>query len=215
MAKFMSVCYGIALIPRYKSFFKNPVGALVKLSRNTLLTSTSITGSIGTAWAMCCLFQKVLPGKVLPRGRFWLSGMLGGLWAFVDSKGGRASFLYSFRLGLVSTWKVLVKKGVVRGVKYDFPSFDCSSKAIHRPLLIHEFSCNRNGDVYLFILSLALINSLFDIDAHSVSGSVARRALSSVRGLGMKDPVTELQKPHERKSIGEPEKTKGNGKTPL
>lgn len=66
---------------------------------------------------------------------------------------------------------------------------------------------NRNGDVYLFILSLALINSLFDIDAHSVSGNVARRVLSSVRGLGMKDPVTELQKPYERKSITEVETT--------
>lgn len=66
---------------------------------------------------------------------------------------------------------------------------------------------NRNGDVYLFILSLALINSLFDIDAHSVSGNVARRVLSSVRGLGMKDPVTELQKSHERKSIAEAETT--------
>lgn len=131
MAKFMSVCYGIALIPRYKSFFKNPVGALVKLSRNTLLTSTSITGSIGTAWAMCCLFQKVLPGKVLPRGRFWLSGMLGGLWAFVDSRGGRGNFLYSFRLGLVSAWKVLVKKGVVRGVKYGFPPFNYLSRVTH------------------------------------------------------------------------------------
>ncbi|KAL0638641.1 hypothetical protein Q9L58_002367 [Maublancomyces gigas] len=181
VTKFMSVCYGIALVPRYREFLKNPVGALVKLSRSTLLTSTSITGSIGTAWAMCCLFQKVLPGKVLPKGRFWLSGMLGGLWAFVDSSGGRGNFLYSFRLGLVSAWKVLVKKGVVKGVK--------------------------NGDVYLFILSLALINSLFDIDAHSVSGNVARRVLSSVRGFGMKDPVTELQKSHERKSIAEVETT--------
>lgn len=140
MAKFMSVCYGIALIPRYKSFFKNPVDALVKLSRNTLLTSTSITGSIGTAWAMCCLFQKVLPGKVLPRGRFWLSGMLGGLWAFVDSRGGRGNFLYSFRLGLVSAWKVLVKKGVVRGVKYGSHPFDCLRYSKVRPLLIHVFS---------------------------------------------------------------------------
>lgn len=66
-------------------------------------------------------------------------------------------------------------------------------------------SVDRNGDVYLFVLSLALINSLFDIDAYSVSGSAARRVLSSVRGLGMKDPVPELQKSHERKKTAEAE----------
>lgn len=71
---------------------------------------------------------------------------------------------------------------------------------------------NRNGDVYLFIFSLALINSLFDIDAHSVSGSVARKALSSARGLGMKDPVTELQKSHDRKRIAEAEIAEGKDK---
>lgn len=135
----MSVCYGIALIPRYQEFLKNPVGALARLSRNTVLTSTSITGSIGTAWAMCCLFQKVLPGRVLPKGRFLLSGMLGGLWAFVDSRSGRGNFLYSFRLGLVSAWKVLVKKGVVRGVKYSFPFFAPLSNAMTDLLLIRGF----------------------------------------------------------------------------
>lgn len=76
-------------------------------------------------------------------------------------------------------------------------------------------SLDRNGDVYLFVLSLTLVNSLFDIDAHSVSGSAARRALSSVRGLGMKDPVIELQRSHERKGIAEAEITELENKTPL
>lgn len=53
---------------------------------------------------------------------------------------------------------------------------------------------DRNGDVYLFICSLAIINSLFDMEAHSVTGSAARRVLSSVRGLGLKDPVTEKKR---------------------
>jgi len=52
----------------------------------------------------------------------------------------------------------------------------------------------RNGDVYLFILALAIINSLFDTGEHAVSGSFSRRVLSSVRGRGLKDPVNEAEK---------------------
>lgn len=165
VAKFMSICYGVSWVPKYSLFFKDPVGALMRLTRSTLLTSTFITGAIGTSWATCCLFQKTLPRGLLPKGRFWLSGFLGGLWAFVDSRGGRGNFLYSLRLGIISAWKVLVKRGLIKGLK--------------------------NGDVYLFICSLAIINSLFDMEAHSVTGSAARRVLSSVRGLGLKDPVNE------------------------
>lgn len=181
------------MVPRYRSFFKSPISVLTKLFKSTLLTSTFITGSIGTAWATCCLFQKILPGGVLPKGRFWLSGVIGGLWAFVDSRGGRGNFLYSFRLGLISAWKVLVKKGLVRGIKF------VPSSPLPTDGGIMLLTClDRNGDVYLFVCSLALINSLFDIDAHSVSGSAARRALSSVRGLGMKDPVTEPKKTQQK-----------------
>lgn len=67
---------------------------------------------------MACLFQKLLPRHLLPKGRYWLGGFIGGLWAAVDSRGGRSNFLYTFRVGLISAWKVLAKKGYVRGVKY-------------------------------------------------------------------------------------------------
>ena len=52
----------------------------------------------------------------------------------------------------------------------------------------------RNGDVYLFILALAIINSLFDTGEPAVSGSFSRRVLSSLRGRGLKDPVKEAEK---------------------
>lgn len=63
--------------------------------------------------------------------------------------------------------------------------------------------------MYLFVLSLAVINSLFDMDANSISGSTARKLLSSVRGLGMKDPVVEMKKVEEQKKIMEVETTVG------
>jgi len=128
VAKFMSVVYAISWLPRYKAFLRNPAGALEKLSKSTLLTTTFITGSIGTSWGMACLFQKLLPRHLLPKGRYWLGGFIGGLWALVDSRGGRGNFLYTFRVGLISAWKVFAKKGYVRGVKCVLlPLLCCSS----------------------------------------------------------------------------------------
>jgi hypothetical protein len=92
--------------------------------------------------------------------------------------------LYSLRLGIISAWKVLVKRGLVRGLKYVSP-------LVFKRGCTNLLTCDRNGDVYLFVCSLAIINSLFDMEAHSVTGSAARRVLSSVRGLGLKDPVNE------------------------
>ena len=39
------------------------------------------------------------------------------------------------------------------------------------------------------MLSLAIINILFEKDPYTVSGSLARKLLSSIRGRGMIDPV--------------------------
>lgn len=89
-------------------------------------------------------------------------------------------------------------------------TLSCIRRTLGRWVLLTDL--NRNGDVYLFVLSLAFINSLFDMDAHSVSGSAARRVLSSVRGLGMKDPVAELKKVQEQKKIMKPEPIERKGK---
>jgi hypothetical protein len=40
------------------------------------------------------------------------------MWAFVDRKKGRGRFLYSARLSIESGWKVAVKSGLVKPVKY-------------------------------------------------------------------------------------------------
>jgi hypothetical protein len=74
--------------------------------------------AIGTSWSSICLFQHLLPASFLPTKRFYLSGALGGLWAFVDRKKGRGRFLYSTRLSIESAWKVAVKRGFVKPVRY-------------------------------------------------------------------------------------------------
>lgn len=118
VTKFMAMVYTLAWLPRYQKILHNPANILTKISRSALLTSTFITGAVGTSWAMTCFFQKTLPRHLLPKGRYWLGGFIGGLWAFVDSRGGRGNFLYGLRVGLISTWKVLAKKGFVKGIRH-------------------------------------------------------------------------------------------------
>jgi len=165
IAKLLTALYCLAWVPRYKKFTANPMAAIVKISTSAALTSMFITGSIGTVWAFSCLLQRSLPRTFFPKGRFWMAGMMGGLWALADKDSGRVNFLYSFRIGLVSAWKVLVKKGLVRPIK--------------------------NGDVLLFVLALMSINYVYDRDAAAVSGGPARKVLASLRGWGLRDLVAE------------------------
>lgn len=165
IAKFLAAIYAVAWIPRYKKFLANPIEATAKISSATAVTSLFITGSIGTAWAACCFLQSFLPRSFIPRARFWLAGFLGGVWAFIDKDNGRANFLYSFRIGLVSFWKILVKKGYAKPIK--------------------------NGDVFLFVVAMMAINCVYERNPAAISGGAARRVLASLRGRGMRDYVKE------------------------
>ncbi|KAA8896075.1 hypothetical protein FN846DRAFT_966534 [Sphaerosporella brunnea] len=188
ISRFLAAIYCVAWIPRYKKALSDPTLALKKITSATALTSLFITGALGSAWAACCLLQSFLPAIILPKLRFWLAGFLAGLWAAVDRHNGRANFLYSARIGLVSAWKVLHHKGWVA------------------PL--------RNGDVLLFVAALMAVNSVYDTDPAAISGGVARRVLASLRGRGFRDyvaekmerekrvaPLTEEEVPVERKVL--------------
>src|SRR5215471_15223611 len=95
----------------------SPEKAFPALVNRLLRTTTFITMAIGTSWSSICLFQNLLPSSFLPQKRFFLSGLLGGLWAFVDRKKGRGRFLYSTRLSIESGWNVAVKRGLIKPVK--------------------------------------------------------------------------------------------------
>lgn len=166
VARFLAALYAAAWLPRYRRLLQHPSAALASVAASTASTSLFLTGTIGTAWAANCLLLPLLPRAVLPRARFGLAGMLAGLWAIVDRNNGRrANFLYSFRLALLSLWRVLVKRGVVRGV--------------------------RHGDVLLFTAALATVNCVYDRDPDAVGGGPFRRALASLRGRGLRDYVLE------------------------
>ena len=83
------------------------------------------------------------------------------MWAFLERGSGRSNFLYSARLSMDSLWKVGVKRGWWKGVK--------------------------NGDVLIFIASLAMIQSIYETNPKAISGGVVRKGLSMLRGDGWVD----------------------------
>lgn len=161
MARFFALVFSALGVLRYKAFAADPVRAVARLVKSVLRMSLFITGSIGTSWASICLFAHFLPRKVLPTQRWFLGGFLGGCWAFLERKSGRSNFLYSARLSLDSLWKVGVKHGWWRGVK--------------------------NGDMLLFVASLAVVNAVYEVDPKAVSGGVVRKGLGMLRGEGWVD----------------------------
>ncbi|KAH8899802.1 hypothetical protein GQ53DRAFT_675918 [Thozetella sp. PMI_491] len=149
------------LIPGYKSLYNFPVATIQKLLTGALRMSTFVTGSVGTAWASICFFQKWFPRSFLPTQRFFLGGFLAGLWAFVERKGGRDNFLYSARLSVDSLWKVGVKRRWWRAMK--------------------------GGDVWVFVLALMVSGVVYERDARAIREAPWRKGISWVRGEGFKD----------------------------
>jgi len=160
-ARFFTIVLTAMSIARYKAFLNSPITALNKLARSILRMSLFLCGSVGTSWGSICLFQNIFPRNFLPTQRWFLGGFLGGMWAFLERKNGRGNFLYSARMSIDSLWKVGVKRGWWRGVK--------------------------NGDVLLFVVSLATVNILYEVSPRSVSSGVARKGLGVMRGEGWVD----------------------------
>ena len=161
IARFFTLFFTAMSLARYKAFLASPSAALNRLAKSILRMSLFISGAIGTSWGSICLFQNIFPRTLLATQRWFLGGFLGGMWAFLERKGGRANFLYNTRMSIDSAWKVGVKRGWWRGVK--------------------------NGDVLLFVASLATINVLYEISPRSVSSGVARKGLGVLRGEGWVD----------------------------
>ncbi|KAI5246087.1 hypothetical protein E4T43_02857 [Aureobasidium subglaciale] len=163
-ARFFTVIYAVFALLSYKSFIQNPMQQLNRLAAKILRMSLFITGSIGTAWGTICLFATYLPRTTLATQRWFLSGFIGGLWAFVARRGQRSSFIYSARMSLDSFWKVGVKRGWWKGVK--------------------------GGDVMLFAASLALIDALYETKPNAVRGAMIRKGMGVLRGEGWVDRTT-------------------------
>ncbi|KAL8925419.1 MAG: hypothetical protein Q9208_003511 [Pyrenodesmia sp. 3 TL-2023] len=163
LAKFFAIIFALFSLPRYKAFLSSPAKELNSLAKRILRMTLFITMAIGTSWGSICLFANLLPRNFLPTQRWFLGGFLGGLWGFVERKGGRANFLYSVRLSIDSAWKVGKKRGWWKGV--------------------------RGGDLGVFVAGLMVINAVYERDAAAVQGSLVRKGLGFLRGEGLVDRV--------------------------
>ncbi|PMD48296.1 hypothetical protein L207DRAFT_627042 [Hyaloscypha variabilis F] len=168
LTRFFTAIFLVLYIPSYKAFYRAPITTLNSLASTILRYSTFIAGSIGTSWGAICLFQQLLPKNFLATQRFFLGGMLGGIWGYVVRKQARGEFLYSLRASLDSLWKVGRKRGWWRGI--------------------------RGGDVWLFVVSLMVVNVVYERDGRALRSGVVRRGVSGMRGEGWKDFVTEEEK---------------------
>ena len=171
VVRFFTLIYGAFALLAYKSLFKEPIPFLNRLASRILRMSLFITGAIGTSWGSICLFNNLLPRNVLPTQRWFLGGFIGGLWAFVARHKERSNFLYSVRLSIDSFYKVGKKRGWWRGLK--------------------------NGDVLLFVGSLALLDFVYQAQPGAVQGAMLRKGMGVLRGEGFVDraePKTEKGK---------------------
>lgn len=159
--RFFTFIYGPFALLAYNRLVASPLPFLNRVSARILRMSIFITGAIGSSWASICLFNNYLPRSVLPTQRWFLGGFVGGLWAFVARRNERSNFLFSARQSIDSFYKVGKKRGWWRGV--------------------------RQGDVLLFVASLALLNVIYEAHPAAVSGPMIRKALNSFRGEGWRD----------------------------
>lgn len=165
ITRMFAILFAVLSIPKYKSFYHSPILSLNSLASRILRYAAFVAGSIGTSWASICLFQQLFPKRFLATQRFFLGGVLGGLWGWIVRGDARGEFLYGMRTSLDSLWKVGRKRGWWKGI--------------------------RGGDVGLFVASLMVINVIYERDARAINSGVVRRGISSLRGEGLRDWVEE------------------------
>ncbi|MCJ1477179.1 hypothetical protein MMC13_005850 [Lambiella insularis] len=167
-ARFFTLIFSIFSLPRYKLFLKDPVVEVNRLAKQVLRMTLFTSGAVGTSWGSICLFQYLLPRTFIPMHRWFWGGFLGGLWGFLERKNGRGQFLYSTRVSIDSLWKVGVKKGWWRSGK--------------------------NGDVWVFVASLMLLNAVYEVNPNAVTSGVVRKSMGMLRGEGWVDRAKLVQK---------------------
>ncbi|KAF4553617.1 Hypothetical protein D9617_6g093480 [Elsinoe fawcettii] len=165
--KLMTLIYSAFALLSFRKALANPSHFTASLAERILRLSIFITGAIGSAWGSICLFNAILPRTFLPTQRFFLSGMVGGSWAYVARRGERGNFLYCLRLSLDSAWKVGKRRGWWKGVQ--------------------------GGDVLLFTAALALTGAVYERRKTAVRGAVVRKGLGWMRGEGWVDAAVERE----------------------
>lgn len=161
LARFLTTISLALTIPRFKSILAQPITSINNISRRIIVMTAVLSAAIGSAWGSVCMLNSTLPRSTLPTKRFFLSGALGGL-PFVFLSSSRSVFMYFFRAAVDSAWKTGVKRGLWKG--------------------------GRGGEVWLFVVSWAVIGSVLEAHPSAVQGPGIRKYLSWLRGDGWVDP---------------------------
>lgn len=173
LARFLTTVTLALSIPKFKSILAQPISSVNSMSKRVIMMTAVLSAAIGSFWGSVCLLNNNLPRSTLPTKRFFLSGALGGL-PFVFLGNSRSVFLYFFRAALDSAWKSGRKRGLWKG--------------------------GRGGEVWLFVLSWAVIGSILEANPTAVQGSGIRKYLSWLRGDGWNDPADESEKRKARRA---------------
>lgn len=162
LARFLTTVSLVLTIPRLKGVLAQPITSINSISMRIIRMTAVLSAAIGSAWGSVCMLNSILPRSTLPTKRFFISGALGGLpFAFLSP--GRSAFMYFFRAAVDSAWKTGVKRGLWKG--------------------------GRGGEVWLFVLSWAVIGSVLEAHPSAVQGPGIRKYLAWLRGDGLVDPA--------------------------
>lgn len=161
LARFLTTVSLALAVPKLKSILAQPITSINNLSKRIIMMTAVLSAAIGSAWGSVCMLNSTLPRSTLPTKRFFLSGALGGL-PFVFLGQSRSVFMYFFRAAVDSAWKTGVKRGLWKG--------------------------GRGGEVWLFVISWALIGSILEAHPSAVQGPGIRKTVTWLRGDGWADP---------------------------
>jgi len=161
VGRVLILVYSLMMLPKFKLLYNSPLYLINKLLGKSLRMSTFVTGSLSTFWASICFFQAWLPRKFLATQRFFLGGFLAGLWAFIERKSGHGMFMYTARASVDSLWKVGVKR--------------------------RWWKAMRGGDVWVFVLALAVTGAVYERDAAAIREASWRKGVSWLQGTDYRD----------------------------
>jgi hypothetical protein len=175
LARFFTAVSLALTIPKLKSVLAQPITSINSLSKRIITMTAVLSAAVGSAWGSVCLLNNTLPRSTLPTKRFFLSGALGGL-PFALLANSRNVFMYFFRAAVDSAWKTGVKHGLWKG--------------------------GRAVELWLFVLSWALMGSILEAHPSAVQGRGLRKALAWLRGDGFVD-LEEVEKRKARRALKE------------
>lgn len=172
VSKYVFAAYLAVGLLKSKNTNGGKLSAVASSFGYSIRTTIFIVMTAASLWSGVGVTQKLFGKNMLPTSRYRVIGFTAGLWAFVDQVNGRARYLYTARLAVLSYWNMLVKQGRVRP--------------------------HPQGDVALFAVSFGIIMALLDYAPGSVTGPGLRSKLAWLKHGESKDPVEALPEEKEK-----------------